>query len=173
MRIIPTIAVLILLFATAGRTEAQMRLEKAVIATGGGTTQSQTMRMSYTIGQPVIGMADNGTTQGMFGFWNSALVNTPSGIQYQDGAGTIATVQITPNPVVSDAQIEVELTRGGNLEIGLYGLNGQLLEQLISAERPAGKTVIPFDAGRFPSGSYFITISVPGAMLQTTLTIVR
>jgi hypothetical protein len=171
-RYLSTIA-LILCLAAVTRSSAQVRLEKAVVSSGGGTATTQTMRLNYTIGQPVIGYAGNQTMKGAFGFWNNAFAVIPSGVSTEAGAGAITSMRVTPNPVLEDATVELTLAKGGALEIGLYDLKGRLAETIFSGEHAAGTFSVPFDASRIASGTYFVTISVPGALLQKPITIVR
>ena len=50
-----------LLVGTADMTAQEMRLERAVVANAGGTISDGVITMQYTVGQPVVGTASNGT----------------------------------------------------------------------------------------------------------------
>ena len=165
----------VLLGATAGSsaTAQQMMLQKAVVASGGGRTSSGTTTMHYTIGQPVVGAATNGTLRGMFGFWNSAFALTPTGVDGGTGAGAITSMRISPNPVESEAKLELTLARSGSLNVSIYDLNGKRVRTLYSGERSAGSIAIPFEAAGLSSGTYYVAVSTPGSLLQMPITVMR
>src|SRR5687768_10298929 len=86
---------------------AQSMLQKAVVSSGGGASSSASMRLDYTVAEPVTGIATNGQTIGQFGFWTaSGAINLGVG---DEGAGAITAMRLYPNPVANDAHLTIEL----------------------------------------------------------------
>jgi len=158
--------------AASGAT-AQMRLEKAVVSNVGGTVSNATTTLEYTVGQTVAGSASNGTTTGEFGFWFSPSVSGPSSVDVETGAGGVMAAQVSPNPARERTTLAMVLGKSGDLEVGLYDVNGRLVSRLYSGERGAGSFDLPIDLTGVASGQYYVAISVPGALLQRGLTVVR
>lgn len=166
-----SIALVVLLGLAAGKLDAQTRMEKGVISTGGGRTSSATKFFDYTIGQPVVGVASSSTTVGQFGFWN--LVLAPSSVDVTTGAGGVTALSVSPNPMVDDGTIRVILARSGPVEVVLYDVNGRAVRTLLSDDRPAGELILSFDGKGLAAGTYFVAVSVPGALLERPVTVVR
>ena len=162
-----------LLYAVAGSAQAQVMLKKAVISNVGGRVGGSTTTLEYTIGQTVAGRASNATTVGQFGFWFSPSVSGPSSVDVETGAGGVMAAQVSPNPARERTTLAMVLGKSGDLEVGLYDVNGRLVSRLYSGERGAGSFDLPIDLTGVASGQYYVAISVPGALLQRGLTVVR
>lgn len=156
---------------TAATAMAQTRMEKAVVATGGGRTSSTSTFMDYTVGQQVAGLATSTTTRGQFGFWNVLLA--PSSVDVTTGAGGVTALSVEPNPIVDRGTVEVTLALSGPVDVALYDMSGRKLATLFSGSRSAGTFEVPLEGAGLGSGTYFVTVSVPGALLQRPVTIVR
>ena len=156
---------------TAATAMAQTRMEKAVVATGGGRTGSSTTMMDYTVSQTAVGYASSSSTVGQFGFWNVLLA--PSSVDVTTGAGGVTALSVQPNPVIDRGMVEVTLARSGQVDVILYDMNGQQVATLLSGSRTAGTFEVPLEGAGLPSGTYFVAVSVPGALLQRPVTIVR
>ncbi len=55
------------------RTEAQTVIRHSVVSNGGNVTSNSQFRIAGTVGQPVIGIAKNGTNHLASGFWSLRL----------------------------------------------------------------------------------------------------
>lgn len=160
-----------LLVGTADMTAQGMRLERAVVANAGGTISDGTITMQYTVGQPVVGTATNGTMTGTFGFWSDALQ-----VSSVDGGiivGAITALSVTPNPLAGDGTVNIALARSGPVEVLLYDAAGQIVERLFDGTRPAGSFSVAIDASGLASGAYFVAARVPGSMVQTPITVTK
>jgi len=150
--------------------DAQIILQKAVVANGGGNTSNTSTRLDYTVGETAVGVGSNSTTIGRFGFWNaSSLSASVKG----NGAGSIKAVTIHPNPASNAISIDVQLATSGDLDLRLYDAAGHLITTLYSGRRSAGTHTIRADIHQLSTGTYFVAALVPGGLLQTRLTIVR
>jgi len=156
----------------ASGASAQM-LEKAVISNGGGRASNGNTTLDYTIGQPVVGQAGNGTMSGQFGFWYTEAQAAPASVPFQAGAGMVGGASVTPNPISTSGTVTVSLLSRGRVDVGLYDVSGRQVGTLYSGERDAGSFTIPLDAAGLASGTYYVAISAPGALVQRPVTVVR
>ncbi len=160
------------LFAATDSADAQeIRLQKAVVASGGGNASNGETTMHYTIGQPVVGMAANGVHRGTFGFWHGTF--QVSSVSETEGAGSVTGVSVTPNPIAATGEIRLELARSGNVEVLLYNAAGQLERDLYNGSAEAGMLSLELDAEGLASGAYFVAVRVPGAVVQHPISIVK
>jgi hypothetical protein len=157
------------LAAEAGAQTVMM--EKAVVSTGGGTTTNGATTLNATIAQPVAGMATNGSLTGMFGFWTNAQV--AAGVGTGAGAGSIADMTVSPNPVGDMTSVEVRIAQRGPVEVTLHDVQGRLVTTLHSSMAEAGTLRLPLDASGLASGAYYVAVSMPGSLLQRQVTVVR
>lgn len=167
-------AALLLALALTGTsaTAQELRLQKAVVASAGGTSGNGTYTLRYTIGQSAAGTATDGTTTGTFGFWNeSAAV---SGVTFAEGAGNVTAAEIAPNPIVGDrGTLRLTISGPGQIEVLLYDALGRQVRDVYSGNRGAGTLELEFDASALNSGSYYMAIRVPGGLIQKPFSIVR
>jgi hypothetical protein len=159
--------------AAASGTSAQVMMESAVISNGGGHVTGSTMMLDYTIGQPVVGRASNGTMTGDFGFWTPSVVSGPSSVDFEFSTGAVSAARVAPNPARDRAKLDLVLAQRGQVDVVLYDANGRAVATLYSGERSAGAFEVPMDLTGIASGTYYVAISVPGALVQRPLTVVR
>lgn len=160
-----------LLCGAAGAEAQQITMERAVIAPGGGTATDGTVTMQATVAQPVAGTASNSEITGVFGFWNQApSISSVDGVV---GAGAITAISVTPSPLVADGTVEVTLATSGLVDVQLYNAQGEAAGLLFRGERAAGTFTIPIASDRLASGTYFVVVRTPGAMLQVPVTVTR
>jgi hypothetical protein len=172
MKRIQTVLILAALVVASGSLVAQTRMEKAVLATSGGHVTTAGTSMDYTIGQDVTGMAQSATTMGQFGFWNVAAASVLA-VDPEAGAGAVAALAVSPNPVADQASVKIVLARAGQVDVTLYDMTGKATRTLFSGQRPVGGFSLPLDVQGLASGTYFVAVSVPGALMQRPVTVVR
>jgi hypothetical protein len=63
-----------------------------------------------------------------------------------------------PNPFNPVTTISFELARRGNVQLGIYNTNGQLVTTLANDVLDAGAHAIEFDGSGRASGTYFVTL---------------
>lgn len=167
------IAVLALgLLLTSPGYAQEARLQKAVIGSGGGQASNGTTTMTYTVGQAVTGTATNGTTRGTFGFWTA--IPQVSGVEEVLEVGGITLATVSPNPLIGDdGTIELQVARTGEVEVSLYNTLGEKSQSLYRGTVEAGSVVIPFSAANLAAGVYYITVRVPGGLIQQPVSVVK
>ncbi len=160
-----------LLVCGSGADAQEITLEKAVVAPGGGTATDGTVTMQVTVAQPVAGTASNGQITGAFGFWNQAP--SVSSVDGTVGAGSITALSVAPSPLSGTGQISVTTTAPGLVDVRLYSPSGEMAGLLFRGEREAGSFSLPISVDHLASGTYFVVVRMPGAMLQTPVVITR
>jgi len=163
--------IIAMLLAIAATASAQIILEKAVVSQAGGTAVNGTIALQYTVSQPVVGVASNGKTIGQFGFWS--VENGVAGVHASLAAGPVNSITVFPNPAQGQVKIDLTTTASGSVDLALYDDGGRLIRSIYSGKNSTGTTSYRFDASGLASGSYFIAASMPGALVQTKLTIIK
>jgi hypothetical protein len=67
-----------------------------------------------------------------------------------------------PNPFNPTTTIEYEISQNGNVNVSIYNIRGQLVEQLVDGYNTTGKHSIQWNPQNVSSGQYFYQISVDG-----------
>ena len=67
-------------------------------------------------------------------------------------------VRAYPNPFATDLTIEYNLPASGKVTVELLNLNGQVVQQLLSAVQPAGPQRSTLEAAALPNGVYLLCI---------------
>ena len=78
-----------------------------------------------------------------------------------DSRGGLA-LQVGPNPVVSEARISFALSRGSDVRVAIYSLDGREVAVLADEPMESGEQVLTWDAGALPRGSYICQLSWSG-----------
>ncbi|MDP4198919.1 MAG: T9SS type A sorting domain-containing protein [Bacteroidota bacterium] len=158
----------LLLVSGASTADAQVMLQKAVIAAGGGASASVTTRSNITIGQAVTGTASNSTTRGQFGFWMGAPL---ASFVTPETRGFDLQIQAWPNPASSQCQITVTSATSRDLDIRLFDLTGKEMKVVFTGMNNGQP--IPLSVSDLPSGSYILAARVPGELIEKQISVVR
>lgn len=156
---------------TATAAAQTVMLEQAVIAPGGGRASAGSMQLDATMAQAVAGTATNGTTTGSFGFW-TATPTAISGVTLA-GSGAVRSIVARPNPIRTEGELTVALARRGDVRVTLHDVTGRMLATLYSNVADAGELTIPLDVAGLASGTYYVAVSMPDAMMQKPITVIR
>lgn len=96
-----------------------------------------------------------------------------SGVETVDVAGGLTLRQSMPNPGRDIIEIAYVLANGGQVELALYDVRGNLVRTLDAGYRTAGERVIRLDAGDLPSGTYQYRLMSGGRVLARSLVIAK
>ncbi|MBA4311871.1 MAG: hypothetical protein C0417_04480 [Chlorobiaceae bacterium] len=82
----------------------------------------------------------------------------------------ISISQNYPNPFNPNTNIEYKITKQGNVEIGIYDINGRLVKSLLNTTQHAGSYTIQWNGqdengGVVSSGTYFYQVKSDGVQL--------
>ena len=70
-----------------------------------------------------------------------------------------------PNPFNPSTTISYEISREGNVHLGIYNLNGQLIETLVNGHKASGNHSMMWNGDGMSSGLYFYKLSFEGEVL--------
>jgi hypothetical protein len=90
-----------------------------------------------------------------------------------DAPGRVALHAPYPNPLAGRATLRYELPQAGHIRLAVYNALGQRMALLAEGEQAAGRKEIALEAGRWPSGMYFVRLEVGGAAYTRKLTVIR
>lgn len=96
-----------------------------------------------------------------------------SGVETVDVAAGLTLRQSMPNPGRDIIEIGYVLANGGQVELGLYDMRGNLVRTLDAGHRAAGERVVRLDAGDLPSGTYQYRLMSSGRVLVRSLVIAK
>lgn len=71
----------------------------------------------------------------------------------------VGDIQLAPNPMVSTAQIDYQITTKSKVNINLYDVTGKLVKSILDTEQNSGKYSVEFNRDNLPAGIYFCTIN--------------
>jgi flagellar hook assembly protein FlgD len=78
---------------------------------------------------------------------------------------------IYPNPVSSSTNIKFELAQETQVEIGLFDLEGKLIETIIKAQKPAGENNFLWNSSNLSSGAYIISLKAENGQIERKMLI--
>jgi photosystem II stability/assembly factor-like uncharacterized protein len=80
---------------------------------------------------------------------------------------------IAPNPSEGLANLHYTLTTPNRVEIQVFGILGNHIATLVQEQQAAGNYVVPVDVRTYPSGQYYVRLSVNGEWVSRSLQVVR
>lgn len=112
----------------------------------------------------IVGGSDLGTLRLHSDVAQQAYEDGPQNIPGDVGHGVTRMMMCAPNPSAASATIRFDLVQGGEVNLGIYDLNGRLVRTLIKGQRPAANYSILWDGnnqdGRtVPAGVYFLRLA--------------
>ncbi|MBV8253945.1 MAG: T9SS type A sorting domain-containing protein [Chitinophaga sp.] len=134
--------------------KAQLVLNRQVVATSGGSGTVGTLRMQYTIGEPVITLITDGHLLLTQGFQQpEELPPAPP------GANLLKGYIIFPNPASTNLKIQMDLLAPSYVQIELINTAGQTMytEQ---QSMGAGRNTMVISVNRFAAGIYSLRLKV-------------
>ncbi len=142
------------------RTEAQTVVRHSVVSNGGNVTSNSQFRIVGTVGQPVIGIAKNGTNHLASGFW-SLPINLITSVEEIPSAVVPREFRLDqnfPNPFNPSTTIQFALPKNADVTVKLFDLLGREVATLVDEEFAPGEYKLLFEAGELASGVYFYRI---------------
>ncbi len=90
-----------------------------------------------------------------------------------ESTATSGALKVYPNPVSSDANLELYLEADQNVEISLYNLMGEKLEVISSGMMTRGTHQLTFTMDRFTGGMYFLRMTAGGSSVVQKVQLIR
>ena len=155
-----------LLFAilpTAG--EAQSRIPRLVIASGGPHATGGGVSLQGTVGQPVAGTAKVATHAGFFGFWynegNSVVSVHPTPLAQ---AASPVITSLYPNPANGTVTADIHTDPARNITVLLVDLLGRAWSRHEAFVGANGVATLTLPLQGLPPGMYYMTITGSAAI---------
>lgn len=145
---------LIIVFLVVAASSA---FSQEVLSAAGEDFETSGVKVSWTLGEPVIETFSNGNNFLTQGFHQTKLIVTP--VLNLSANGTI---RVYPNPVRKFVFIEFENFGKSNAIAELFGSDGKLLIQAKIAKSRTG-----LDLFKYQNGSYLLKISSGNVILNT------
>ena len=142
------------------RTEAQTVIRHSVVSNGGNVTSNSQFRIVGTVGQPAIGIANNGTNNLASGFW-SLPINLITNVEEIPSAVVPREFRLDqnfPNPFNPSTTIQFAVPKNADVTVKLFDLFGREVATLVDEEFASGEYKLLFEAGELASGVYFYRI---------------
>ena len=154
--------------ALALPASAQMHLQKAVIASGGGVSSGLILKTNITIGQAIVGVASNASQKAQLGFWTSAAesnqaVNPPLSLPGMS-------IKTWPNPSTKECKVTVT-SASDEIDIRLFDLSGKEVKAIYT-----GASTIAahsFSVADLAAGTYILAVRSPNQLVEKLITVVR
>ncbi|MCF8387511.1 MAG: T9SS type A sorting domain-containing protein [Bacteroidales bacterium] len=87
-------------------------------------------------------------------------------------AGDVS-IDIYPNPAISNAMITFELTKATSTEISIYNINGKMLDHISLGQKTSGKHEVNYNISSLPEGMYFIRIQAGNSLSTAKFMVVK
>ena len=157
---------LILIFLAlgwVGLASAQVTLKHSTFGNGGTPIGDSQTRLMGTLGQTLIGTAENTTTQAHCGFW-SLITDIGTHVEKIDNAlpDAFRLYQNHPNPFNPTTVIRFSIPVETHVTVTLYDVLGRKTAVLVDEEKSPGVYHLTVDAGNLASGVYIYHMSAQG-----------
>lgn len=124
-------------------------LSQVVVSTSGATLSGASNTLSFTAGEPIVGLITNGPSLGQ-GFWAGGIIVLGSEDFTFDVEATVY-----PNPVSDYLNLYFNEMAGQDFEISIYDLNGR---QILHREFKNSASNEMLDFSSYSAGIYMLNI---------------
>jgi hypothetical protein len=173
-RVLFGLALVAAAFVVGPSAQAQFKLEKSVLANGGGPMTSATFSLNGTIGQAAIGLTTGPTFSHGVGFWYPTQP-TPGGVEVVPGytAGGNTLMQNFPNPFKGSTTIRFTLAHRADIVLKVFSMPGQEIAELASGSFDAGDHDVVLADQQLSSGTYFYQLQVDNHILRRQMLVTK
>ena len=150
--------VIFLLVATMGYSQS---ISKQVVGTSGKTLTNSNLKLSYTVGEPVVGIMTAGGNQLGNGYYPALNLQA---LSVEDSVLDVQ-LKVYPNP--TSQSLYVSHPEMNSFRITIVDLNGkQLYSGSINKDEP-------LDVSKFTQGMYIVTIENTSTNKKNTYKIIK
>ena len=150
--------VIVLLVATMGYSQS---ISKQVVGTSGKTLTNSNLKLSYTVGEPVVGLMTAGGNQLGNGYYPALNLQA---LSVEDNVLDVQ-LKVYPNP--TSQSLYVTHPEMNSFGITIVDLNGkQLYKGTINKDEP-------LDVSKFTQGMYLVTIENKATNKKNTYKIIK
>jgi len=163
------------IFLISARATAQTLA--AQNASGNGELQTNAeYRLWSTVGQPLIGVAQNAEHHSSTGFGYTLAGNLSSNVEQNAGAALPTEYRLEqnyPNPFNPTTAIGFALPEPSFVTLKLYDVLGREVATLVHKELPAGEHRFMLSAHNLPSGVYLYRMEAKSFVQQKKLAVMK
>ncbi len=140
-------------------------ISQYVIGNSGTTLNGSSNTLSFTLGEPIVGLVSAGPSLGQ-GFWSGAIEVVLGSEDFSGNSG----IWIFPNPVSDNMHLVFTDLIGEDFSLQLVDITGRLVFQK-SLSNVASKE--PLDVSFLTSGTYLLTIQRQENQQLKTIKIIK
>ncbi|GBD86569.1 hypothetical protein BMS3Abin03_00490 [bacterium BMS3Abin03] len=78
-----------------------------------------------------------------------------------------------PNPFNPATKIDFTLPEKQMITLRVYNILGEMVQEIVNEEKPAGSYSVTFDASNLPSGVYIYRLQTPGFTQNRKMTFLK
>jgi hypothetical protein len=157
---------ILLILVSCIDTEAQ-QLSPQVIASTGGIVSQINAQLSYTVGEPVIGTGDDGTTVLSQGYQQPHFEIT----QLSELGSECPEVSVFPNPTTDGLNISFHNNEEISVQVILFDALGNLLQRIET--NVLSDEIITCDLMNYAAGIYVLQIQLGSGSSMKTFEIIK
>jgi hypothetical protein len=154
--------------------DAQWKIVKSVIGSGGATVTNGSYTMSMTIGQPIIGHQSNSNGSDLYqGFWTPNMLATGK-VELAGEATGLSLAQNYPNPFNPSTKIRFSIPERMKVTLRVMNLLGEEVYRIVDQEtKDPGTYDVDFDAKDLPSGTYVYRLEANNTVLSKRMVLMK
>jgi len=80
-------------------------------------------------------------------------------------------INVYPNPITSNAQIELNLTEQSDITVDIYNLLGERVKQVYQGQMTSGSQKLQMNTENLNGGIYFVTININGNIISKKINV--
>ena len=154
--------------------KAQYKVSSSVLGNGGAIASGDGNRVAGTVGQPLIGSAQNESNRTQIGFWYQAGSIFTGVEKTPDVSPTeFLLEQNYPNPFNPTTTIAFAIPKEAHVMLRIFDMLGRRVFTLVDDTLQRGAYRVVFDAAGLPSGIYFYRIEAAGFTCMRKLTLLK
>ncbi len=131
--------------------------QSEVVASAGGSVTTETVSVSYTVGEPVVGTLSAGNVVLSQGFQQGYIDIPDTDVE----AALAKNVRLYPNPLKTTLFIELQEVPEGDCVVKCFDMSGQMVGSAQYDSEPR----LSIDMSNLPQGAYFVKVFVDDSEL--------
>jgi len=162
------VVISIILFMSS-KSDAQFKINRSVIASGGASLVNTVHNLKSTVGQLAVESASNSENQIWSGFWNVNLVVVDVDDDLQPPI-QFELFQNYPNPFNPSTKIKYSLPEVSQVRLEVFNILGERVSTLVNEEQNPGFHTVDFNiysGGRGIASGFYIYRIQAGEYVET------
>ena len=154
---------------------AQLSIPAEVLGNGAATMTGGDLKMTGTIGQPVVTITTGSPFRVHPGFWTTRTAAKVTDVESPEPEAVLELqlAQNYPNPFTDETIISFALPEASDVALEVYDALGRRIETLVNKTMVSGNHRIVFNASHLPGGIYFYRLQTGETLLTMPMNLVR